>query len=426
MKIAEYIKLGKNSAKTILKVFLLFMLIFTFFSKSFLSWTLPRVTAERVDSGSLLKVMRSEGEVLPKRKIEFYSDISTRIISIDIEKYDEVNTGELLIVLDKVPIEKNIENLRLELAKLELSLKRMKLSRENSLLGLKSESINRLFREMEKSKKTFDNQMILYDIGSSTEIELVQTEENYISAKENYEKQIEINLIDDQVRRNEILSVETQIEEYNLTITSINEEILLLEDDIESCEVRATEPGIIEDIPYSEGLMVNSATPLYILSSIEDGFEVHSNFPSETTKFISIGDKFSVTIKELGEVVNGYVIEKRKSDFSGIETLVLDIDHSGLRGGEICDLFIRKQYGDYDTRVPRSAIYSTTEIENVFLLIEHDTAFGKSYTVKLQEVLLGESDDVNVGVDNGLFGNDKVIVTSTRDLRDGDKVILND
>jgi len=104
----------------------------------------------------------------------------------------------------------------------------------------------------------------------------------------------------------------------------------------------------------------------------------------------------------------------------------LDIEHDDLMGGEVCDLFLRKQYGDYDVRIPRSAIYANTQIENVFVLVEHDTAFGKSYTVKFQEVLLGESDDINIGIVNGLYGNEKIITSSSRDLSDGDKVILDE
>jgi len=426
MKILDYMKIGKKRAKTILKIFVFFILIFTFFSKSFLSWTLPRVTAEKVDSGSLLKVMRSEGEVVPKRKFEFYSDLSVRVLTLNIEKYTEVQTGDILMALDKAPIEKKMENLKVELGKLELSLRRIKLSRESALIEVGSESTERLAREMEKSKDDFDKQMIIYESGGISLNELKEWEELYISAKENYEKQIDTNLKNSQLREKEILSLNTQVEEHNLSIKSITDEILLLEKDIESCEVKAMESGIIENLPYSEGMMVNSGTPIYVLSSTEDGFEVHSDFQSETAKFISVGDKFTVTVKELGEMVNGFVIEKRKSDTSGVETLILDIEHKELKGGEKCDLFLRKQYGDYDVRVPRSAIYSTAEVENVFVLIEHDTAFGKSYTVKFQEVLLGESDDVNVGVDNGLVGYEEIVITSTRDLNDGDKVILDD
>lgn len=426
MNNSENIKVGKNGAKTVLKVFIMFILIFTFFSKSFLWWTLPRVTVDSVDSGSLLKVIRGEGTVHPKEKIEFYSDISAKILTLSTKKYEKVYAGDLLMVLDKAPIEKNMENLKLELAKLELSLRRIKLSRENTILRLKSESIESYAWEMQNSKKIYEIQMIIYESGAISEIELSQFEENYIRAKENYENQLKISIQNDKVRRNEILGLDTQIEELNLSIKITKEEILSLEDDIKLCEVRANEPGIIENLPFSEGMMVNSGELLYILSSTEEGFEVHSDFPGETMKYISVGDKFSVTVKELGEVIDGYVTEKRKSDLSGSETLIMDIDHMELKGGEVCDLFLRKRYGDYDIRVPRSAIYSTFEIENVFVLIEHDTAFGKSYTVQFKEILLGESDDINVGVDSGLMGNEKIVITSTRNLSDGDKVILDD
>ena len=426
MKNNDYTKIGKNRAKTIFKVFIIFILVFSFFSKSFLAWTLPRVTVEKVDSGSLLKVMRSEGQVLHKRKFELYYDISVRILEIKTEKYEEVSKGEVLMVLDTTPLEMQIKNLNVELDKLDLALNRVQISRNNALLGLKSESLDRFVRELNQSKENLDNQTIIYESGGISKNELSDWENSYNVAKENYEKQVESNLKNNELIKNEILGIDIQIEEYNLSIMTIEEDIISLEGDIESCIVTANEDGIVEELPYGKGMLVNSSTPLYILSSNNEGYEVYSDFPSETAKFISVGDKFSVTIKELGEVVNGVVIEKRKTDYSGVVTLILDIEHNDLMGGEVCDLFLRKQYGDYDVRIPRSAIYASTQIENVFVLIEHDTAFGKSYTVKFQEVLLGESDDINIGIVNGLYGNEKIITSSSRDLSNGDKVILDE
>ena len=189
MKNNDYTKIGKNRAKTIFKVFIIFILVFSFFSKSFLAWTLPRVTVEKVDSGSLLKVMRSEGQVLHKRKFELYYDISVRILEIKTEKYEEVSKGEVLMVLDTTPLEMQIKNLNVELDKLDLALNRVQISRNNALLGLKSESLDRFVRELNQSKENLDNQTIIYESGGISKNELSDWENSYNVAKENYEKQ---------------------------------------------------------------------------------------------------------------------------------------------------------------------------------------------------------------------------------------------
>jgi len=263
----DYMKIGKNKAKTIFKVFIVFILIFSFFSKSFLAWTLPRVTIEKVDSGSLLKVMRSEGQVLRKRKYELYYDITVRILEINTDKYEEVSKGEVLMVLDTTPLEKQIKNLNVELNKLDLALDRVQISRNNTLLGLKSESLDRLIRELNQSKENFDSQTIIYESGGISKNELLNWENSYNVSKENYEKQIESNLKSNELIKNEILGIDIQIEEYNLSIMTIKEEIISLEEDIESCIVKANEDGIIEELPYSKGMLINSSTPLYVLSS---------------------------------------------------------------------------------------------------------------------------------------------------------------
>jgi len=426
MKVMNYKIRGRKRAILILKIFVVLLLFFTFFSKSILGWILPRVQVVRVDSGSLLKVIRGRGEVVPKKRTDVYSDISARVVSLNAKNHDVVEAGDIIMVLDSKGLENQLSSMKLELKKLELGLESLKLSKENALLNTGSESLGRLARELDKARENYDDNQVLYDTGAISESQLKVYESSYEQAKESYDQQLVAKGKSDRIKKNEVLNLDRQIEERLLTIESTKRRIEEIERDILGCEIRAEFGGIIKRLPYEEGMLVNGQTPLYTLSSLEEGFEVHFELINEQAKFISYGDEFSVTIGALGEVLDGEVTDIGTADKSEHEKIILEVYHRDLRGGENAEVFIRKQYANYDVRVSRSAIYTGATIETVFVLIEEDTPFGKSYKVESREVLLGEADDRYVGVQHGLQGYEKVVVSSSRDLKDGDKVLLED
>lgn len=426
MKMNDYMEKGKKNALISLKIFVIVILFFTFFSKSIMGWFLPRVDIKNVDSGILLKVMRTEGVVTPKEKISAYTDISTRILTIHYKVEDKVKKGAVIMTLDSQPVKDKLANLQMDIRKQDIGLNSLFITKENAILRSGSSSLELYSRQFENAKEGYEDNMILFGSGAISEEALNKTENDMITAKENYKNELENTEKNKKIEINDIKSYDNQITERKLMIEILKKQVEDVKLDLENCSVLAVADGIIKKLPYEEGMMVNGQSPLYTLNSSSEGYVVEADFPLEQAKFIAIEDKFSITIETLGKVIEGKVVEKRVSKKSEYETIVIDVKHPKIHGGERADVFLRKQYAKYDTRVPRSAIYASSLNDSVYILVEEESPFGKSYRVKNREVLLGETDDRNVGVQEGVFLGEKVIIKSSRRLNDGDKVIVNE
>jgi len=421
----KYIELGKKRALNILKVFILLLLFFTFFSKSILGWVLPRVTVTNVDSGSLLKIVRGSGEVVSKERTEYYSELSTVVKSVNVKVFDKVEVGDVLVELDSDRYVELLNDRELDLRKAQLSLESIMLQKENLLLQPENALLESYNKTVKKNKEAYENNLSLYNEGAISESQYNTSKETYENAKEKYAIELENKSKSDQLQKNQVSSLDKQLEEKQLTIIGMEKAVSKLRNNIEQCTIIAETDGIIKALSYRDGMMVNYQSPIYVLDQTDAGFEVRAELNEETAKFIDIGDKFSVTVGELGDVIKGTVASKLESKNNGKKIIIIDVENKKLKGGEVVEVFNRKQYLSYDQRIPRGAIYSGSLSENVYELIEEDTPFGKSYTVKSVEVVLGESDDRNVGVLHGLSGDEKIVISSTRGLKDGEKVIIN-
>lgn len=426
MKNNDYIEKGKRNALLGLKIFVIVILFFTFFSKSIMGWFLPRVDIKKVDAGILLKVIRTEGVVSPKKKISVYTDISTRVLELHFRIEDKVKEGELILTLDSQPVKVKLANLEMDLKKQEISMNSLVITKENAILRSASSSLELYSRQFEKAREGYNKSKTLFSSGAISEEVLKNAKDALATAEENYTKELNSNEKNKKIAINDIKNYDNQIAERQLALEILNKQIEETLLDLENCSVVAVADGVIKELSYEEGMLVNGQTPLYTLNNSSEGYVVEADLPLEQGKFVAVDDKFSITIESLGKVIEGKVVEKRVSKKTEHETIIIAIKNSKIHGGERAEVFLRKQYAKYDARVPRSAIYASSLNDSVYVLIEEDSPFGKSYSVKKREVLLGETDERNVGVQDGVFPGEKVIIKSSRRLNDGDKVIVNE
>ncbi|MCD7739672.1 MAG: hypothetical protein LUH58_11665, partial [Lachnospiraceae bacterium] len=81
-------------------VFLIIMLILTFFSNTIMNYSLPEVSAEYVSSGTITTKVRGTGTVAAGDIWQVYPEESLKVISVDVKEGDEVQEGDLLFTLE--------------------------------------------------------------------------------------------------------------------------------------------------------------------------------------------------------------------------------------------------------------------------------------------------------------------------------------
>lgn len=88
--------------KTIAIIFLVILLLLTFFSQTIMNRSLPEVSTKLIASGSISARIRGSGTVSPNESYEVIINETRTIQSVCVKVGDQVNTGDLLFVLEDV------------------------------------------------------------------------------------------------------------------------------------------------------------------------------------------------------------------------------------------------------------------------------------------------------------------------------------
>ena len=179
--------------KNIAIVFLVIMLILTFFSNTIMNRTLPEVSTQSVSSGPVTTQVRGEGVVEAEDPYNLVVDETRKVKSVPVRVGDHVNEGDIIYYLagetsEELTTAKNeLENLKgeYELTILESGLTQAEVAsveagvRNNtgtilSTLEAKDNEINSLKTQQEEKEKKLaeiEHQLSLIDPSSSTSVD---------------------------------------------------------------------------------------------------------------------------------------------------------------------------------------------------------------------------------------------------------------
>lgn len=406
----------KKKIFNLAKVFIAAMLLLTFFSKTMYNWTLPTVKYETVSTGNLTVEITVEGIVEAKGRVEYYTDISAAIEDVMVSVGDEVKKGDKLFILEKESLNLELDRKKLELAELKLQHSQMCKAEE---ANTREQRLYQLKADLAHKEKIYKDYLLLYEKGAEAEAGLKEKSMEYEAAKAEYEimgKELSV----------EAQNNEKEIEAQIIRIRLKELELMETEKKLDKCVITAPFSGIIKEINFKKGMVLNDTIPVYVLDSMDDGFEFKADLAAEQCEYINPGDEVKVYVKnkadsQLDGIVKTIDAIKGNQDK---KTVTVDLDKAELDGGEIGELYLRKKAGTYDYLVPRAAVYKDSEGSFVYVLQEKDGPLGIEYYALWMQVTTGDSDYSRTGIYSGLLGDEKVIISTNKELSDGCQVIL--
>jgi len=93
-------KKRREWVKNAIIIFLIIMLLLTFFSNTIMNYSLPEVSAKYVSSGTLSEQIRGSGTVEASQSYEVKIDETRKIASVDVKVGDEIKKGDTLYTLE--------------------------------------------------------------------------------------------------------------------------------------------------------------------------------------------------------------------------------------------------------------------------------------------------------------------------------------
>jgi len=143
--------------KTAIIIFLVIMLILTFFSNTILNHSLPEVAAQYVQSGSIEARIRGTGTVAANETYDVTLNQTRKIRSVMVRVGDEVRVGDLLLTLESVDSE--------ELKQAEEVLAEMELNYQKSLIEASNGSASEDY-EVQRLREKYNEAYATYQLYS--------------------------------------------------------------------------------------------------------------------------------------------------------------------------------------------------------------------------------------------------------------------
>ncbi|MDO5559943.1 MAG: biotin/lipoyl-binding protein [Oscillospiraceae bacterium] len=182
--------------------------------------------------------------------------------------------------------------------------------------------------------------------------------------------------------------------------------------------------GVISEVSLSAG-DITTETAVFIVSDVSSGMLFCTTIKEEDTKYIAVGDTVSLSFRN-GKV-NMDECEVKvllRNDTDGTYHVRIPIDNKQLSIGETGEMSSGVISEEQYDCVPVSAVTEENEKSGYLYVLEETEGFlGPEYTVRKVSVNIADKNDTYYGLSElGLDKETKIIISSTKDLNDGQTV----
>ncbi len=403
-------------------VFIVIMLLLTFFSNTLNNYLSPRVTWENPESGPLVKEINGTGRVCAKTTMDRYTVSNMKVLHVAVKVGDTVEKGQLLLSLDTSEVEEQLANERTIWEQKKLNVE--KYEDGASFEGMRSydNSIEAARLKLEEAEKVLEDIKELYKLGAETAVNVKKAENDVKNAQFDYQKSLDNKAL---AARNNGRDLQNARYELDIQERKLQE----LEKEIELASVTAPADGTIIELNFSVGTIANSSKPLFKLADTAQGFEFCARVDIDAANLLSPGEIAEVSIdSHEGYYLEGTIsaITDSQEEMGVKKDVIIAIPPENLIGGESGSMVIKKRTETYDVLVPNSAIGQEMSGYFVYVLNEKEGPLGSELLVQKVKVSAGDSDNAMTVIMSGLSSYDRVVTGSDKQLSDGMRVTVEE
>lgn len=220
----------------------------------------------------------------------------------------------------------------------------------------------------------------------------------------------------------------------NLDFQNLSERVRKQEAEVESLkeneqgrEVRSPVAGVISEIAYGAGDTVFANETVVTINMIEEGYTVSFPVTLEQSKYVSVGNEGSV-LNVWDESANAELVSVKANpeDPDRSRLLTFRVWGEEITPGQSLAISVGEMQNEYETIVPRNAVYEDNQGKFVYALRIKATPLGSRYLAERRPVEVLASDDTYAAVSADLGADDYIITESIDPIEDGMKVRLVD
>ena len=189
-------------------------------------------------------------------------------------------------------------------------------------------------------------------------------------------------------------------------------------------KVTAPSDGLVTKVNATTGEATTEDTAIRI-SDQSAGYKFTATLDKSDAKFLAKDDKVTLNLGN-GTSVEGLKIQSidvSQEDKNSYE-LTVSIPAKVKKIGTIATLKVEKASKKYDTCVPLTALHSDGDKYYVYVINEKDPILGTETAVDKVQVEILDKNNEQAAIDGTFSWDQKFVLTSSKTLRDGDRVRL--
>lgn len=362
----------KKTIGAVTGMFIGLLAVFTLFSNTLMSLTLPKVALLTVSRGELSHEFQSSGVLKWKEETELRNASGWKVKGVAVKKGDVVQKGQTLITYDSKDVEQQILDEQGSLAKLKLSMGSLQFALKEALQG--------------EDEKT-------------------------------------------------ILNATTAYKSHEMDIGAQQRRIQKLQDSLkENSRLVAPFAGIVTKVNAMEGFP--SSGPDVIISDQNLGLVLELSLPAPAITPLKAGDELEVqvtgkearrikgqieSIQDDDPVISATGERAAGNPMVPMKKLTLSIQDPAAKEGDAVQADLTQTLEDV-MLVPNEAIHNEGGKKYVFGMEQKDGPLGNAFYVRKVYITVEDANASLSAVTGGLFDQQAIIIESSEPLQEGNKI----
>lgn len=362
----------KRTIRSLIIAFALLMITLTLFSNTLLQFSLPQVTVEKAAPGALSHDVSGTGTVEVVETVDLNVDTRWTVEEVLVKVGDSVKAGQTLVTF-------KTEDARGTLLDEEARYEQKKLSVEKLQLSI---------IEAKKSGNAAQERSL--------------------------ERDLESVKLDMQIQERKLRQLREQLNQGSKLVSTVT--------------------GTVVELNATAGLAPTSGRSIARVTDVSKGYQFKTTVDSSKAKYISEGDPVEVAIAAWSNArLKGKLSVIRDpaagtgSTGAGADSrkeLVVELTDSRLKGGESGELLASKKMPQSRMLVSNAAVREDSAGKYVLVLKQTKGPLGNESYAQRSAVTIADADDEKTSIESGVSPLDQIIVSGSKPIREGDRVML--
>ena len=478
----------RDRIKNLIILFLVIMLVLTFFSNTIMNYSLPEVAVQFVEEGDIAPVVRGTGTAEVENPYNVSIASGRTVTSVEVQAGDMVEKGDVLFKLDDTESEE-LKTAKQELATAKADYQKTLFGgdlsdsditrirngewRDEDTMQAQLADVNERYKAAKSDAEYWERRVNALSGGSSSSSSdssgddddgdsvglgtsplrmpssggapamgaarylppAVMAEDSGSGSSEldraNYEKSYADTVLANVTAEKEALeksiAAEIELKQKKAAIDAAQAKVDRLSGSTDGGEVKAPVAGKVVTVAYTAGETTNEETDAAVIQVEGRDLIVSFSTGKEQAAALTPGTEAKAQYAWNYTDFSAKLksISKDKDD-AGKRILTFVVESSEVEAGDSVALMISQNAQHYDMVVPVSAVHEDNSGKFIYIVEARQSPLGNRYIARKVPVTVEASDESMCAINGSMSGSEYVITTASKPVAAGKQVRLTE